>query len=377
MPGAIYGGLFNTNSPRVFNCGSKCTWNETYVSLGFSSSCADVTAATFKGQNQSQWGRVDGISHGSTFLTPGGVNLSAEYTATSFQTVISVGGIYLLRSLPHPPEEAGQSIINKTRMYPELARIAILRTASDPVNNVIYLNKTEVTECTISLAAYRYSGISASGSDLTVSTEVIPLGDGLVTGNYTPPGYRPGSIGDDFVLSFQHEGLPTLQAAIPDLAALGRFFNSTRFSGNIYDGETQLLPPSGVGDAFHVGNMSQIVQNMTLSMTNYLRSSFNVTGRGLSIIPVVFITVEWKWLVLPIGVQLAALVFLFLTILDSRPRRNNPQQALWKSSTVAVLCYYMRITSEEGGRITGVLRTDIENLDDLRRLARNTRAKLD
>ncbi len=361
MHGAVYRGLFDINSPAVFNCSSKCSWNETYVSLGFASTCSTVTAATLQGKNLSSWGSLS--TSGSNVTTPGGVNLSAVYSPTSFQTVVSVGAISLQR-LDDPPT------FNVSVFPAEIVRVAVLRVPSDHVNNVIDITQAEVVECTIGLAAYRYSGISASGNKLIIgNTDVIPLDPGIVSRKYDQP--------ENYMVAFRQNNMPTLQAATADLVGLSLFFTSQSFSGNIYDGEEPPNPPTGMGDAFRFGNMSQILQNTTASMTDLLRSSYNVTARGVSIDSVVFIRVQWVWMTFPGFVELAAVLFLLLTAFRGRPRGRGPQLPLWKSSSVAVLYHHLTVTSEEAGPRTAVLHTDITSVDELERLAKLTKAKLE
>jgi hypothetical protein len=362
MQGAVYRGLFNLGSTAVFNCSSKCEWNGTYISLGFASTCADVTDATLRLHpnasatwNNTQAGRRQDMN----LTTPGGVKLDGSYSATAWQTVVSVGAISRINSSQYA---ASSSEI--VPMYPDIARIAVLRIRLNVGQYSVNTTDMEIVECDIGLAAYSYSDLSSSGNGLTVGrTESFRLDPGTLTSTGS-------NIGD--MLVFTQTGLPAMNVSVPDMTALQKLFTSNRFSGNIYDGISAHDTPSGMGDALRSGNISDSFQAMVTSMTDQLRSTTNVTAQGQSINQVVFVQVTWAWIILPLVVQLFSIVFLLLVLVQGGRIKALP---LWKSSTTAVLTYDVRFKGDEDA--VGGLGTGVRSKKELKNLGKTVKAKLD
>ncbi|KAH6854330.1 hypothetical protein B0I37DRAFT_300993 [Chaetomium sp. MPI-CAGE-AT-0009] len=365
MQGAVYRGLFNLGSPIVFDCPSKCRWNGTYVSLGFTSTCADVTDATLRRHPNASatWnGLVSGRKEDMNLTTPGGLKLEALYSATSWQTVVSVGGLSRL----NPTHGSFPNVADPgpVLMPPDIASIAVFRAPVDETNFILQTHTMEIVECDVGLAAYRYSNVSSSGSNLTIShTEMVRLNAGTIT-------FDDRNQAD--MLVFDQPGLPVLRARVPDIAALAQLYASTRFIGNIYDGVAPPLPPGGLGDAFRSGNISRTMHDMAKSMTDQLQLSREVKGYGENFKQVVFVEVEWGWLVLPIAVQLISAAFLLLILVQSARAKGLP---LWKSSTTALLTYDVRFTEDENG--VGNLGTGVRSLKELDALAESVIARLE
>ncbi|KAK4123833.1 hypothetical protein N657DRAFT_656169 [Parathielavia appendiculata] len=354
MQGAVYRGLYNLGSPAVFNCTSNCQWNGTYYSLGFTSTCADVTEATIRlhPNASATWNVSANSPLDGNLTTPGGVRLPAPYSATSWQTVVSVSAINLLNPA------------NITKMHPDIVRIGVFRV---PVNTTSFRfspDNMTIVECDIALAAYSYSNLSSSGQILNVGHwERIRLDPGFLT--------SPENDTKSNLLSFNQSGLPLLRVAVSDLAALQLLFTSNRFSGIIYEG-VAASPRQGMGDAFRSGDIAQTVLAMVDSMTDQLRSSYNVAAVGQSLVPEVFIEVEWAWITLPLVVQFITIVFVVIIMIKSA---RTPGLPLWKSSTVAVLTYDVRFRDD--GDDVGRLGTGIRSTKELDALAESWKAKLE
>ncbi|KAL2183361.1 hypothetical protein L209DRAFT_767441 [Thermothelomyces heterothallicus CBS 203.75] len=356
MQGAVYRGLFHLDSPAVFNCTSSCRWNSTYISLGFASTCTDVTDATL---NLPPGAKPAELDRDRNLTTPGGVKLDASYSPTSWQTVISVRGISLLK--PNSTWLSEDEMI--TYMPPEIARIGVLRADLLTPSWVIRTDTLEIVECDIRLAAYAYSNLSSTGNNLTEKRHPITLNRGVVTF------VDNDTYADKLV--FDQPPLPVLRASVPDIVALGALFTSSRFGGNIFDGETAPTQnTSGMGDAFRSGSIAKTFQNMVDSMTNQLRASFDVKAQGQSIKQVVFVQVRWPWLALPLVVQILSLVFLIFVLVQSSQTKTLP---LWKSSTTAVLTYDIR--GDESGM--GKLGTGVLSKKELKALVKSVEVKLE
>lgn len=289
--------------------------------------------------------------------TPGGVKLDASYSATSWQTAISVRAISLL-----DPEMKMVNDEMTGSLSPNIARIGVLR-ADVGYSWTIQTDTIEIVECDIRLAAHSYYDVSSTGNKLFGKQDVINLNRGRVTF------VDGGSHADKLI--FNESGLPVLQAKVPDIVALSVLFTSSRFSGNIFDGETAPTQnSSGMGDAFRSGSIAKTVQDMVDSMTNQLRASFDVKERGLTTKQVVFVQVRWPWLALPLIVQLFSAVFIVFVLVQSSQTKTLP---LWKSSATAVLTYDIR--QDEFG--VGKLGTGVLSKKELKTLAESVNVKLE
>ncbi len=350
MEGAVYRGIYNISSTAVFNCTSTCVWTNSYVSLGFASWCDNVTAATLPTVKYVTPASPDTVHISMT--TPGGVAINASFTKTDWQTVINVVANDLM-----------VNVFQSERATPsKIVRIAVLRTPiTNPGEYTISVDSLDVTECTVGLAAYNYSGVSASGNRFSAETvDVIPLDSGI---------YQDLDYGMSPFVVFNQTGLPVMKAMMADIGTLIQLFTSARFSGSIYDGESVPANPVGVGLALLKGNVSDIFQNMAKSMTDQLRSSYNATAHGLTVNSVVFVSVQWVWLLFLFFIQMAALLLLVLTSWSTK-KHHLP---LWKSSILAML--YHEVVFE--GAAEGTLRTDVRDTEQLEELARLTIAKLE
>src|SRR5690606_28488796 len=106
-----------------------------------------------------------------------------------------------------------------------------------------------------------------------------------------------------YEVDFIQDGLPVLGTRTHDLVAIALFFNSVRFSDNIYDGES--APPSiGLGNAFLEGDIIETFHSMAQSMTDQLRSNSSqpATTIGKAAHTIIRIHVRWLWIIYPAGV---------------------------------------------------------------------------
>ncbi|KAK4106310.1 hypothetical protein N658DRAFT_414522 [Parathielavia hyrcaniae] len=365
MLGAVFRGMFNLGSPAVFDCPtSKCEWNGTYYSLGFASTCADVTEATLRLHPNASavWnGTASKLSDQvhRILTTPGGVRLAAPVIPTQMQTFVSVNATNLM---------SNNAISGKMPMPPDIVRIGVFRAQVDSVNFEVFPENMTIFECDISLAAYRYSNLVSSGQNLTIGKhELIRLDPGVLSAD----GQKPS--GSKHV-TFSQSGLPLLSVSASDIAGLQLLFTSTRFSGRMYEGlgPTYYPEPQGTGDAFRSGDVAQTMRAMVDSMTDQLRATYNVTAVGASIHSVVFIEVDWAWITLPLAVQIITVAFMIIIIIKSV---RTPGLPLWKSSTVAALTYDVRFREDEDD--VGRLGTGIRSTKELEALAESWTARLE
>ena len=100
-----------------------------------------------------------------------------------------------------------------------------------------------------------------------------------------------------------------------------------------------------------------------------LRTRPDAIAEGVIIVNEVFVRIEWIWLILPLGIRLTAALFLLATYIDSKIRGCVP----WKSSSVALL--YHEVIEQKHGQ--AVLRSDMHDLSEMERAAKDTKAMLE
>lgn len=79
-------------------------------------------------------------------------------------------------------------------------------------------------------------------------------------------------------------------------------------------------------------NLSQRLEGIANSLTNYGLKATNDTVRGDALAEEAYVHVRWRWIILPALLELASLTLLIVTIIYSR-RKHIP---LWKSSLLAL-----------------------------------------
>ena len=119
-------------------------------------------------------------------------------------------------------------------------------------------------------------------------------------------------------------------------------------------------------NAINNANFSQTMDNMALSLTNYIRQnehSVQVQGESQSI--EVYVKVSWPWLILPATLVLLSAVLLGLSIISSMGKGVHK----WKSSALAPLFYGLTDWQPSEG--------EANDLRQIEQNARAMRAKLD
>ena len=284
MQGAVLNGLFGAKPSPVFNCTSSCIWNDPFVSLGFASTCKNVTQETLttkvcknEADHLGDWERCN-------MTTPTNVTLSTFLVRTESQTTLVVAA---------EPLWGGTSGNYSLSPTTEFMRIAVLRAPLDDAVNDDHIEGEEITECTLRPVAYQYSGITATGSNFTVAaTTQLPLElEPSARNRYVP--------GIDGSVTLQHAGLPPLAISTADWAAVAEFFASDLFIGNITLGNS-LTTSSDLRTPFMTGDVAAKFDAIAASMTEYVRSGpGSQLALGSRVVSTVMVRVQWVWLALP------------------------------------------------------------------------------
>jgi hypothetical protein len=163
MQSAVHQGLFGVQSPEPFTCPGTCRWTKSHISIGFRAECKDVTQATLETVSCGPENPDDPSDSVTvcTLKTPAGVDLVYHQVLTSGVTTYTMNVVTLLPN----------STLQDT--FPELTRFAIFRSR-DGSYAMFDMN---VTDCSLFLTAYEYTGAAANGSEFSfVSRREVDFG---------------------------------------------------------------------------------------------------------------------------------------------------------------------------------------------------------
>ncbi|KAM0550211.1 hypothetical protein ACHAPJ_009059 [Fusarium lateritium] len=290
--------------------------------------------------------------------TPGGIVLTTYHVETAAQTTFQLNSTFA----------TGQELQDESlKALPEVVKLAVYRSTStlEPMYNAEDIN---VTECSLSLAAFRYSNARANGTEFSFQhTEEIDLPhsfwsleDATDDVDYYSRKY--------FTNASQKDDLPSFTIRRLDLKNIQFFMTSPALVAEWVDGEGNNTN-YGVGAAL-MGDvdLSKRFVKMATSMTDCLRNGpSKKTAFGNRVEEVTWVTMNWRWLIGPCIIEASALLFTLLTLVSSRRSRQVP---LWKSSALAVLACRHDKDSEK-------IRSDVKNLKALDEDATRLNAQLE
>ncbi|KAL3477016.1 hypothetical protein BJX99DRAFT_270171 [Aspergillus californicus] len=319
MQSAVVQGLYGINGSASFSCPGACQWNGAYISLGFKSECTNVTQETLG----------SAICEGASsrqcnMTTPGGLRIATQYSPTSAATSYYMNASSLLGSDLERPE-----LLPAT--FPAITRFAVYR--STPDYNFVQ-NDVNITECTLSLAAYEYTNARANGSDFSFDEtrqveSISERNPWAINGTSWQSSrlYTNESTADD---------IPAVEIGWASLVGLINFFESQTIVTEWVDGsffnENLGLAAALSGDV----DINERFDKMATTMTDYLRSGSpnSQLATGETVNSEAYVSIRWLYFIVPIATEVFAIVFAALTIFSNRKSRRVP---LWKSSTLAVL----------------------------------------
>ncbi|TGJ85427.1 hypothetical protein E0Z10_g3350 [Xylaria hypoxylon] len=151
-------------------------------------------------------------------------------------------------------------------------------------------------------------------------------------------------------LSYYEQGAPI---SVSD--ALLRFYSKASWDGT---SSTPKFDMQGIFDAIAQGMTT--VLRMADGTVNTTAMDAIISVPGTETAMEVFVRVRWAWIILPVVLQLAAVVFVYLTVASSKSQ-GLPS---WKSSPLAVLFLGMRLSDH-------VRHGGVERWSDMITVARN------
>lgn len=229
------------------------------------------------------------------------------------------------------------------------------------------LQNSTVVECTLGIALYNYSDVSFISNNFNIgSSKKIPLGNMTGATVLPPPEcseYTCIQLDSMLWWNSTGPGLPNVSFSKTDLSLITHLFTSPSFSGSIgpiFPGSVN-APPAGSTTAFGDGSLktvSGIFDNMAQSLTDLVREKGTVQiAQGLTSQAVVYMRVQWLWLILPITLQVLGALALIGAMVGRRQTKGVP---LWKGAALAVLYH-----SVDKDGVLGTRVKDLQELEDL------------
>ncbi|KAL7817923.1 hypothetical protein V8C44DRAFT_368059 [Trichoderma aethiopicum] len=367
-PSAVIRGLRPSSWESAFNCTSNCTWDQPYITLGFTSTCTNVleeTLATLKcdccTDASGTEGFYDGFGDVCNMTTPRGVQLNF------------VPKQYAIKILNSSSLNYGEGFLNGSDLFNaaffhwEPRNNAYNRVTDDKIRFETLVRKSAIVECALGISLYNYYSISSTGKNFTIGVT-----DEIHLGNYS--GIEQGHINqysgreDKAWWNGTGKGLPDVYLDMMDLKYLVNFFHSAAFCGTTNgNADFENFAP-GATAAFVNGSLeevSSIFGSVALSLTDMVREGKQMQlARGKTSQAVLYIRVRWMWLILPLVVQFLGGMALLGAVIAGYRAKEVP---LWKGSVLAVL--YHSVDKD------GILGTDMKGVEELEK-AERIKAKL-
>lgn len=376
----ILGALYNSKIPPVFNCTSSCAWNDTYVTLGFGHECRDVTEAAAANRScinsdpTSSHEPVDPydgkVAQDCNMTTPGGVLLKPDHFPV-FNGTWHTTRKYVSIASSSNYQNWNFRILKPGKSYSSLVTLAQYERDPDFLHGGEL--KENVTECEVSVVAWRYSGIQVEGNELAIAgREKISLDD--VDDSFL-------NLGDTIsnpspFVSFNGTGLQPMAISVWDWKGLDSFLVNLLSDMSSSEGQLPFLETDDKPPIFETsvsgGDIAIWVARMTEAMTNALQSGPNhQLMEGVSRDLVIFVQVDWLWYALPLVVEVGSAILLAFAIWQSRSRQDIP---LWKTSALAQWAY--RPEQEEGSVIGLTLEEALPDLHTVEKEAKRWKIRV-
>lgn len=264
--------------------------------------------------------------------TPGEIVVTSNATFTESAT-----SYYMNVSAPASKLSVSGELAN----LPEIRRFAIYRSTPDYNYRIHDIN---ITDCSLFLTAYEYSGIRANGSKISfASRREVDFG---VANPWEASGDVLGSIHTN-ASTIDGVHIPALEINYVTFMSLRNFFMSTTIVSEWIEGSYKnkylgvSAPLSGNVD------LNKRFEQMATAMTDYLRYGTNgLSAHGAVIRTEAYISIRWWWFILPAVTEALVILFTVVTIFRNRKSRGVP---LWKSSALAVLTCDLQQNDEQYG----------------------------
>jgi len=340
---AMYNGLFDNNLAQQISpsCPTgNCTWAP-MSSLAMCSTCESLpisTALSCKltysggayGNSQSQLKCDYKFSKLLNGFTAFGAAVDGGFTGG---TPIQVSSLQTYSPLD-PFQSTGFVFAGRTNPWSGFARVMLDYT--------IDLKPTSIDVCAIYPCVKTYNISVAGGAPHSREIDSWASDENWTTASYlaenitlSPPKDRVSESTDDTTFNID---------SIAASGILSLLVNS--FNGSAYDAAGSSTVPSYTSDimqALHMtNNLTQLMNNMTASISNHMRTSSLDTAVGQVFATETYVRIRWWWFALPIALAPASCVFLFTAIWASWTGKVE----IWKSSGLATMLHGLESIAE-------------------------------
>ncbi|KAK5654017.1 hypothetical protein OQA88_7694 [Cercophora sp. LCS_1] len=352
MQGAMIAGIFGYQIQSNFNCSSICSWPGPFITLGFHHECRNVTVETLQTKKcESDGKEVDDTaenSHNCTLTTPSRIELFSRLSFTSLRT-----GVYLTGNVTASPLGTGFSV-----RTPNIFTAAQYSVRGGETGGSQILGE-DVQECTVSVAAHKYTGIRAVGNALTIENDDVISSQLAVREDGE-------ELTSEVNITFSAPGIPDLKMHRRDMDVIIGFLSAEYINKTIEVG-LSALPQFSISSSLPNLNLSASIADMTERMTQRIADGPNrQIAVGSITQSVIFVNAWFELLSLPIFVTIVTLLLLIFTMWRSRPSTGA---VLWKDSALALL--YHHASPSDDPRLTGgTLRCEFRDPDSLLRAAK-------
>jgi hypothetical protein len=241
--------------------------------------------------------------------TPAGLDLASRWTNTDSATNYYINTSTLVDFRP-------DSVLHDT--WPEIARYAIYRSTPNPNYEPLDVN---ITDCSLSMAVYEYTGAQANGSDFSfASTREVDFG---VANPWTYDSRNSQFSGRVYVN--ESSTVPALEIGVARLTALANFLQSSNLVSDWIEGNAI---PTDLGlAAALIGNvnLTERFDSMATAMTESLRYGRDArVARGETVVGEPFVSIRWGYFVVPILTEGFVILFAVAGILSNRRSHRVP-----------------------------------------------------
>ncbi|KAK8036952.1 hypothetical protein PG991_001266 [Apiospora marii] len=326
MKAAINSGIYNTspNPKKDFamkpHCATgNCTWPETYHSLAVCSKCANTTSLMTKGNC---------FEDMCVYSLPNGLSFDAIYRGTLYMNSTS------------------DPTVNFNATQPTISSMTSMRGLHDMSSQTLY--GIVANECVLYYCVNEYEAQVANGffnetvvksytldhdPEPTENTTIVvpPGGNRTEPSNYTVTFPAANALRNHFYGFWTGNVTGSLGLERPTSDTIGALYDL----GD--DGKGGGSPkPGGEAETFAA---------VAAAMTKVMRSNLEVDPAedpeaaaanqvaGVTWFEETYVAVRWPWMILPIGLEVLAFGFLFMTMIQCK----RSGVAIWKSSTLPML----------------------------------------
>jgi hypothetical protein len=281
MYGAVMNGIYQLDMTTPFSCATaNCNWNDEYTTLGFQGSCANVTKEVERRYDNYPANRENVIRY-CNITTPNLLKLpTIILPTTQFGTLINISSVSACYDKDQHCtfSRSDLAVISSFAVYRSIPSGNC--SGNCPLSN---LPPWEVFECSFTAVAYTYRNLTVKNKELSFRQEE--------TETLYYQGRNCTVLSGGCALYTTKDRSKRFEFNDINWIALRDFLENNVFTGGI-DYIHKGVP--GFSASLISTNISTVVSNVALSMTNRLRSGLHSqTLEGRAFRDEAFVVVQW------------------------------------------------------------------------------------